>query len=127
MFAFRSHSRRLRQTVWVTLLAWLFGLTAAVVNACMLSGPRVANPGLIAALHPAHSAKAFAGTEHHEPSLASHPLHEPSNAHDNCLKFCDDESSALSKGRMSAIDLGAALVAAVDLPGAARSDHECRN
>ena len=118
MLAFRNHNRYLRQTVWVTLLAWLFALTAGVVNACMLSGPGAATRELVAELRPAHSAKATADAEHHGHSLAVDREHEQVNTNHSCLKFCDDESSALSKGSATALDLGVVLAATAQWPRA---------
>ncbi|HET7527743.1 MAG TPA: hypothetical protein VFK10_17500 [Burkholderiaceae bacterium] len=117
MLAFRTH-RCLRTTVWVTLLGWLFALTAGVVNACVLSIPSAATLGLSAESHIAHSSQAVADTEHHDHAPVAHHKHGQNSANDSCLKFCDDESSALSKGSASALDLGVALVAAVALPSA---------
>ena len=114
MFTFPSHSRRLRQTAWLMLVAWLFALTTGVVNACALGGPSAPTPGLVAELHPAHYAAAV--TERHEDGPAAHHERERNQASDSCLKFCDDESSALPKGSTPTLDPGVALVAVVQWP-----------
>ena len=111
MFAFRSRESFLRQTVWLTLLAWLFALTAGVVNACMLSGSSVATRTSVAQLD--HSSNGFVDAEHRDPGLVAHPDHEQNHANDSCLKFCDDESSALLKGSTPALDPGVAFLAAL--------------
>ena len=113
MIAFRNHRRRLRQTAWVTLLAWVFALTTGVVNACVLSAPSAAIRGTAAESHATSSSHAVAGTEHHDQGLAAYHKHEQDNGNGSCQKFCDDESSALSKANPSALDAGAALVATV--------------
>jgi hypothetical protein len=118
MIAFRNHRRRLRQTAWVTLLAWVFALTTGVVNACVLSAPSAAIRGTAAESHATSSSHAVAGTEHHDQGLAAYHKHEQDNGNGSCQKFCDDESSALSKDSSSALSPGVALVAAVEWPGA---------
>jgi hypothetical protein len=111
---FRAHSRRQRYTVWVMLLAWMLALTAAVINACALNIPGAARRGSLAESHAAHSSRAVVVTEHHDGWLLTHHKHEQSGVHDSCVKFCDDESSALSKAKAStALDPGAAMVATV--------------
>lgn len=117
MLAFRTSSRRLRHAVWVTLLAWLFALAAGVVNACVLSFPSAVAHGLFAESHAA-PLQVVTDTEHHDRAPVERHKQGQNSANDSCLKFCDDESSALSKGSTSALDPGAALVAAVESRGA---------
>ena len=96
------------------LAAWLFALTAAVINACVLNIPNTATRGLTADF-----SRVLADTEHHEGAPTTHHQHGQNGANHSCLKFCDDESSALSKGNTSYNpDAVAALVAVVQLPGA---------
>jgi hypothetical protein len=102
----------------VTLLAWLFALTAGVVNACVLSIPSVATLGSFAESHLAHSSQAVADAEHRDRGSVAHHKHGQNSANDSCLKFCDDESSALSKSSTSAMDPGVPLATAVELPNA---------
>ena len=116
MFTLARHSRCLRQTAWLTLVAWLFALTTGVVNACVLGGPSAPIRGLVADLHPTHSAAAV--TERHGLGPAAHHERERNYASDGCLNFCDDESSALSKGSTTTVDPGLASVAVVQWPAA---------
>lgn len=119
MLAFRAHSHRQRHTVWVMLFAWLLALTTGVINACVLNIPSTATRGMSPGSQAAHFSRVVADIEHHDGGLFAHHQHELNGANDNCLKFCDDESSALSKGSTSStLDPGAALVAAVQFPGA---------
>lgn len=84
----------LRRLVWATLVAWLFALSVGVLNACVLT-PRVSDGhGLVAG---------------GDSSIAQHG-HDDANAKTSCLKFCADESSALSKTQGSAPDLGVPLL-----------------
>ena len=119
MLAFRSHSRRQRHTVWVMLAAWLLALTAGVVNACVLNVPNTATRGLLAELQTAHLSQVVADTEDNDGEPLGHHRQEQNGANDSCLKFCEDESSALSKGKTSDTpDAGAAPVAAAQWLGA---------
>jgi hypothetical protein len=109
--AFRNCRSCLRQAAGLTLVAWLFALTAGVVNACMLNGPSLATRTSVAQLE--HSSNRFVDANHREHGLAAHPDHEQNDANDSCLRFCDDESSALPKGSTPALDPGVAIVAAL--------------
>jgi hypothetical protein len=101
------------------LLAWLLALTTGVINACVLNIPSAATHRSFAESEAGHFSRVVADTEHHNGWLFAHHEHEQNGAKDSCLKFCDDESSALSKGSTSpTLDPGAALVAAVHFPGA---------
>lgn len=116
MLTFRAHSRRQRHTVWVTLLVWLLALTTGVINACALNIPTVVTRESRAESLAVHSWRAVVDTKHHDGRLLALHKHEQSGVHDSCLKFCDDESSALSKSNTSsALDPGAAMVATVQL------------
>jgi hypothetical protein len=116
MFAFRTQSRRLRPLVWAMLFAWLFGLTAGVVNACALNQPSAPARSLVAESHTAPPAHAGADSRHHVDGPVTQHEHEQNGGNDSCLKFCDDESSALSKGSKAAQDQGIHLVAATLWP-----------
>ena len=116
MLTFRAHSRRQRHTVWVMLLVWLLALTTGVINACVLNIPTAVTRGSLAESDAAHSGRTVVETQHHDGRLLTLHKHEQSGIHDGCLKFCDDESSALSKGNTSsALDPGAAMVATMQL------------
>jgi len=120
--AIRFHRRRLRHFVWVALFAWVFALVTGVANACIVEMPGSAPAG-----HEKHrhTHAAHENVEHQfslpEPAdhgSAEHPDHEDAGgpAQDDagkagCLKFCDDESSALSKNGSPGFDQLAAPVA----------------
>ena len=115
MLTFRAHSRRQRHTVWVMLLVWLLALTTGVINACVLNIPTAVTRESLAESDAVHAWRAVVETQHHDGWLTLHK-HEQGGVHDSCLKFCDDESSALSKGNTSsALDPGAAMVTTMQL------------
>lgn len=107
MNAFRSSKRRLCHAVWLTLLAWSFALASGVVNACVLSLPERTAEGSTPALH--SEAATHAGSSE---GIGGHAAddHGGSWGKDTCLKFCDDESSALAKSATYGADVLAALV-----------------
>jgi hypothetical protein len=105
--AFRNSKRRLRHAVWLTLLTWSFALASGVVNACVLSLPERAAEGSTPALHieaGAHTGSSAGIGGHADDD------HGGSSGKETCLKFCDDESSALAKSTTYGADLLAALV-----------------
>jgi hypothetical protein len=120
MHAFRSSTRRLQRLVWLTLLAWSFALASGVVNACVLGlpgrageGPSPPAHGKVASHGGPSGAFGIHGAEDHETAPSSPHLHEQgpgSPGKDSCLKFCGDESSALTKSTLFAADMVAALV-----------------
>lgn len=119
MVTLRFDRHRLRHAVWLTLVAWLFALTAGVVNACMLTPQGGAGSDIDAASFPrtvvhaeqASPASEVAGFEH-EGQLAPHGQgQDPGKG--SCLKFCDDGSTALSNDRASAPDPGVPPLAAI--------------
>jgi hypothetical protein len=122
MYEFRPSTRRLRHIVWLTLLAWLFALTAGVVNACVLSMPdRVARELNSAqhaesALHMGgpHTSMAESGAHFngHETAATAQHEHGQDADQDSCLKFCNDEATALSKDKSSGSDMTVALAEA---------------
>jgi len=96
------HRRRLRQFAWGALFAWVFALAAGVANACaVVAAPWAASQGHETRLH-AHVTHHAAGQEIAEAAdqdpVAYPHEHQPDAGKASCLKFCDDESSALSKG-----------------------------
>lgn len=92
------HRRRLRHFVWVVLFAWVFAMGAGVANACL-----VALPGSAPAGHENHRHVHESPGHGHAPAVPDGDqeghAHEPrvDPAKTSCLKFCDDESSALSQ------------------------------
>jgi len=121
MHAFRSSSRRLRQFVWLTLLAWSFALASGVVNACLLTLPGPITDGSPPPVHGEAAAHArphdeamglhsAAGGEAGVAKLGPHEQQQGSSGKNTCLKFCDDESSAVVKSTSLGVDLVVALV-----------------
>ncbi len=109
MLSMTFHPRRLRFTVRVTLLAWVLALLAGMVNACQLQPRGTGTSGSIAATqeHRAEHDDGHGRAGNHDPAV------DPSKA--GCLKFCDDESSALAKGKSALPDLPApAMLASAD-------------
>lgn len=119
MHAVHFDRQRLRHTVRVTLVAWLFALSAGVVNACMLTPQGTFGVGVDAALPLRSAAHAQIASPSRVVAHAEEgdlfPQHGagPDSGKDSCLKFCDDESSALSKGKSSTLDPGVALLAGI--------------
>jgi hypothetical protein len=115
MAAVHFDRRGLRRTAWAMLVVWLFALTAGAVNACMLApvGPaeRAAGPvshADIAAHEPA--AGSATGTRDGSRHDRAEPVFPHGHAEDSgkvsCLKFCDDESSAIAKVKLAFVDPG---------------------
>jgi hypothetical protein len=118
--------RRMRQLVWLTLLAWLFGLAAGVVNACVLSLPGPVVPSSAQSVQGRAAHHGVAGFAHGSvtPDEQEHEQEheqedEQDSGKDTCLKFCDEESTALSKTKTYGADTPVALVELGDLRGTA--------
>ncbi|MDO8420302.1 MAG: hypothetical protein Q7S90_09715 [Rubrivivax sp.] len=111
----------LRRTVWGTLVAWLLALSAGVVNACMLTPQGTLGGDAASALrYAAHTETSSRSGEvvhgnvvDSSPRLGQGQGQGQDVAKDSCLKFCDDESSALSAGKIPALDPGVPLLAAI--------------
>lgn len=125
MHEFRFTHRRLRRTVWVTLMAWIFALSAGVANACALG---LSLPAALerASGDPAVSAPMASADGWHlaaDPAYTRHGTH-PGGDHEHgqgqagCQKFCDDESSAVTKSPSAGQDVGPAMAFVVELRGA---------
>lgn len=120
MSAFHFDRRRLRRTVWATLVVWLFGLTAGVVNACVLTAKPAERAALYADLSvhdPREGSPAGAdhGSRHdQEGAFVAHHGHAQDSGNVSCLKFCDDESSAIIKVKLPSVDLGSGHPAVVE-------------
>jgi hypothetical protein len=97
----------LRRVVWLTLLTWSFALASGVVNACVLNLAERTAEGSTPAPH-------IEAATHAGPSagIGGHAAddHGGSSGKNTCLKFCDDESSALAKSTHCGADVLAALV-----------------
>lgn len=114
MHANRLHPRRQRRFTWVALVAWVFAVAVASANACLAAVP--ASPAAGHAQHDhSHESHPHESHPHESHPHESHPYeshpYEP-HSHQSpdagkagCLKFCDDESSALSKKGASGPDL----------------------
>ena len=119
----RPHRRQLRHFVWVALFAWVFALAAGVAHACVVALPASAPAGhenhrhvhesVDHGLAPAALADHAGGhkSEHKSEHTSGHPDQSQIDpAKTSCLKFCDDEASALSKSGSPWFDLAAADV-----------------
>lgn len=102
MSTFFLNPRRLRHTAGVTLAVWLLALAAAVANACAL-GPAGQERAVLQAEVTSHE-QPHAGDER-----GGQHQHGPDSGPASCLKFCDDESSAVVKVKLPAADLGSGL------------------
>ena len=111
--------RHLRRSAGVTLFAWLFALLSGAVNACLiqpsatdlargkvaLASPLVAGPG--------QATPHFENPQHHAGDVHRVPADDLGVA--GCLKFCADESSAVTKSKAAQADLlGPFFVSRVD-------------
>ena len=113
--------RQQRHTAWVTLFAWMFALMSGVANACLTQ------PNAPAGLAPASQADPLVGgtagsvKRQHEP-IRHHGADEDDglgkhSAEEGCLRFCADESSAVTKSKTAQCDLlGAIFMASVQWP-----------
>ena len=99
------HRRHLRRSVWVMLLAWLLTLSAGVANACQIQPHGLRAPAAVA---PRHDASAERGGYHTrtlpDDGLSQHHGSTTEAAKAGCLKFCDDESSAVAKSTTAQTD-----------------------
>ncbi|MBI3367799.1 MAG: hypothetical protein HY021_04945 [Burkholderiales bacterium] len=122
MPAFHFDRRRLRRATWATLLVWLFALAAGVVNACALT-PRGAvdgvDPQAGIVVHDKHASKPTAAghpCHHAQVDEVDHHGHGHGHGHGqdsgkvSCLKFCDDECSAIAKVKLPVVGLGSTLL-----------------
>lgn len=110
--------RGLRRTAWATLVVWVLALAAGVVNACALAPAGTverANLQVGITEHDAHaSAPISSSIESHDEQAEAvrHYDHGPDSGKGSCLKFCDDESSAIAKVKLPVVDLSATLLTA---------------
>ena len=99
--------RQRRRIAGVTLVVWLWALAVGVVNACAL-GP--AGPERVG-LH----AEAPSHEQHRDDGERPGHRHGSDSGKKSCLKFCDDESSAVVKVKLPAVD-GSAVFAVLAQP-----------
>ena len=107
MSTFHFTHRRLRRTAGVTLVVWLLALAAGVVNACALGPAGPERVGLHAEV-PSHE-------QHRDDGERPGHHHGSDSGQKSCLKFCDDESSAVVKVKLPAVD-GSAVFAVLAQP-----------
>mgnify|MGYP000042660855 CR=1 FL=1 len=117
--------RQLRHTACITLFAWIFALASGVANACLTqpsaqaglgSTSSQADPVVGGAVGPVTRQ---AERSHHHGDEEDDGLGRHS-AKEGCLKFCADESSAVTKSRAPQADVpGSLVVASVQRPSAA--------
>jgi hypothetical protein len=109
--------RQLRRTACVTLVAWLFALLSGAVNACLIqpsatdlarSNVPLVGPLVGEVAGPGQSTRQIEPTQRHADKEHGGPVDDLGEA--GCLKFCADESSALSKSKSYGADMVAALV-----------------
>ena len=119
-----STRRQLRLTACVALFAWMFALLSGAVNACLIQPNPQSEPGSISSQVDPVAGKA-AGTvaqqvQHGHPQGDDEPDgfgNHSSKA--GCLKFCADESSAVTKNKSAQADLpGLIAVASLQWPPA---------
>jgi hypothetical protein len=116
MPAFHFHRRQLRRTAWATLVVWLFALTAGVVNACVLTP---AGPPQHVVRQVPHADIAVQDAQAGAPIVTGvGSRHDQGHGQDSgkvsCLKFCDDESSAIAKVKLPLVDLALSLLTGIE-------------
>ncbi len=119
--------RQLRHTACVTLFAWMFALLSGVANACLTQQSLQGGPGSISS-HAGAVAGDTAGPAARQVQQVHHQGEVEGegdgpgdgSAEAGCLRFCADESSALTKSKAAQADvLGPTVVASVPWPPAA--------
>ena len=88
-----SNTRSKRNTAFVVLLAWLFGLASGMANACLLEAPRPHSHG--AERSPA-TTHASVESPPHFGGVAVHNDDNSDTSKAPCLKVCDDGSHSLT-------------------------------
>ena len=104
--------RHLRRTACVTLFAWMFALLSGVANCCLIQPNPQGEPGAISLqADPVVGGTAGPATRkvqhvHHHGEDEDDGLGNGSgSAKAGCLKFCADESSAVTKSKAAQADL----------------------
>ena len=85
--------RRMRNTAFTVLLAWLFAIASGVANACLLESPRVALHVSAAGTHAA-DVSTHVGTPARDIANSGGAMHDASPP---CQKVCDDTPQSLPK------------------------------
>ena len=106
MQALRFHRRSSRRIVWSMLLVWVFALGTGIVNACVLSSNWAEHhtSGTHEHFDVRVDGAPIALADQIDDSTANLDANRQSPSHDACLKYCDDESTALSKSNVAAAD-----------------------
>ena len=111
--------RQLRQTACLTLFAWMFALLSGVVNACLTQpdaqaglGPIPLQADLLVGNAAGRVTRQVERTDHLGADEDDRRGHH--SAEEGCLKFCDEESSAVAKRSAQLSDV-AGLVFLVSL------------
>jgi hypothetical protein len=114
--------RQLRRSAGVTLFAWLFALLSGAVNACLIQPSATdlarSNVSLVGPLvgevaGPGQATRQIENAQHHAHDEHGGPVDGLGEA--GCLKFCADESSAVTKSKAAQADLlGPFFVSRVD-------------
>ncbi len=107
--------RQLRHTACVALFAWMFGLLSGVANACLTQPNAQAGLGSISSqADPAGEGtvglvtRQVEQTRHHGADEDDGVGHH--SAEEACLKFCADESSAVTKSRAPQADVAVSVL-----------------
>jgi hypothetical protein len=104
--------RQLRRTACVTLFAWLFALLSGAVNACLIqhsatdlarANVSLAGPLVAEVAGPGQATRQIANAQHHAGDEHGVPVDDLGDT--GCLKFCADESSAVTKSKAATADL----------------------
>lgn len=111
MSAFHFDRRQLRRTAWATLLVWVLALAAGVVNACALTPAGPIERAILQVRIVVHDAQ---GSEPASAAIESHHEHGQDSGKASCLKFCDEESSAVAKIKLPVVDLSSTLLTAAE-------------
>lgn len=118
MYAFHFDRRQLRRTTWATLMVWVLAIAAGVVNACALTPSSTAERATLhvgTVVHDAHAdapSSAAIDSHHEQSETVGHHGHGQDSGKVSCLKFCDDESSAIATVKLPVVDLSATLLTA---------------
>ena len=125
MLTLHCTRRQLRQTACGTQFAWMFALLSGVANACLIEqgapdelGSILLPVGMVAGDTAGRATRQVKHVNHHAEGEGDGPGNDSAKA--GCLKFCADESSAVTKGTAILGDvLAPILVARVQRPPAA--------
>ena len=93
------NSRTRRNTAFVVLLVWLFGLASGVANACLIQAKEIHGHGSLAT-HSSSAEKGHATSAAHAGAISKHDL-GIEGSKSQCLKVCDDGSQSLPKQQAS--------------------------